>query len=157
MYHVGIDPGADGAAVLLDHDGNFICQELFKEATLHDVADTLAEWIDIAEGQIVAMLEQVGSMPKQGVSSSFKFGRSYGQLEGLLTGLRIAYKYVAPAKWKRAMGCIAPPNSTQTEKKRIDKAAAQRLWPAVRKITNSNADAMLIAKYSTEHFNEKER
>lgn len=83
-------------------------------------------------------------MPKQGVASSFKFGRSYGFLIGLLTGLRIPYEFVTPQKWQKAMGCLTHGD------KNISKAAAQRRWPN-EKWTHATADAGLIAEYGRTH------
>lgn len=48
-------------------------------------------------------LEQVGSMPGQGVSSTFNFGQTYGGIRGVLAGLRIPITMVTPAKWTRDM------------------------------------------------------
>jgi hypothetical protein len=79
-------------------------------------------------------------MPVQGVSSTFKFGVSYGFVLGLLSALRIRHELVTPQKWQRAMNCLSGGD------KNVTKAAAQRLWPHW-KITHGNADALLIAEH----------
>jgi crossover junction endodeoxyribonuclease RuvC len=42
-------------------------------------------------------------MPKQGVASSFDFGKSYGIVLGVLAGARVHVEHVSPQRWKRAM------------------------------------------------------
>ncbi len=96
----------------------------------------------------MAVIEQVHSMPKQGVSSTFKFGESFGFLRGILTASSIRHDSVTPAKWQGDLRCrkesadIAP-----TEHKRRLKAKAQQLFPSQR-MTLINADAFLLAEYA---------
>ncbi len=140
---IGIDPGQSGGAVLLDGEGNVVDRFKFSDKTDHDIAQVLTEWTDPAQfGPLGtdAIIEQVHSMPKQGVASSFKFGRSFGFLIGLLTGIRIPYRMVTPQTWQKAMGCLTHGD------KNVSKAAAQRIWPR-EKWTHAIADAALIAEY----------
>ena len=88
----------------------------------------------------VATIENVHAMPKQGVTSSFTFGKNFGFLIGLLTACCIPYKFVTPQKWQKGMQCMTKGD------KNISKAAAQRLWPKI-KITHAIADSLLIAEY----------
>ena len=43
-------------------------------------------------------------MPRQGVTSSFQFGRSFGAIETLAYLLSKRVDYVAPAVWKKHLG-----------------------------------------------------
>ena len=104
------------------------------------LADALEDVTDLA----VAWVEDVHSMPGQGVASTFKFGRSVGVVEGALSALGIPIRWVSPAKWKKAMGLPA------------DKGAARRraieLWPDhahlfARVKDDGRAEAALIAEY----------
>lgn len=140
-YTLGIDVGANGALALLDWNGNVIDVVKTANATEHDISDSIAEWKE-SGAPIVAFIETVHSMPKQGVASSFKFGDGNGFLRGLLIAHKIPFYYVTPQKWQTAMQCKTGGN------KNISKAAAQRLYPD-RKITHADADALLIAKYGT--------
>lgn len=146
MIYIGIDPGKNGAAALLNHEGVLMKTLLFKDSTLHDKAETFSEWRNFDDGGVVAMIEKVASSPQMGVCSAFTFGRGYGEILGILAALRIPYKTVAPGVWQRAMGCLSKGD------KNITKAAAQRLYPDV-KITHSNADAILIGRYSIDCWN----
>jgi hypothetical protein len=49
----------------------------------------------------LAIVERVGSMPGQGVASTFKFGASYGAVLGVLAALEIRTVLVTPQTWKR--------------------------------------------------------
>jgi crossover junction endodeoxyribonuclease RuvC len=93
------------------------------------------------------MIEKVHSMPKQGVASSFKFGRGYGGLRMALIAAGIPFEEVTPQAWQKA---LAIPKRSKTEtpvqwKNRL-KALAQQLYPDI-KVTLKLADALLIATY----------
>lgn len=91
----------------------------------------------------VAVIEHVGPMPKQGVSSSFKFGRGVGTLHGVLAALRVPVVTVTPTLWKRSYAL-----GSDKEKAR---ALAIRLWPALpdlsRKKDHGRAEALLLARW----------
>jgi Holliday junction resolvasome RuvABC endonuclease subunit len=133
---IGIDPGASGAIAVVFSSGN-VCG-IKNDSTEHE----LAEWIrDLAlSHELAAVIERVNAMPKQGVSSTFKFGKSFGFLIGLLTALQVPFEAYTPQVWQKHMRCLTKGN------KNVSKAAAQRLWPTV-KITHANADALLIAEF----------
>jgi len=137
---IGIDPGESGGIVKLDEFGGVVFSDKFAGKTEHDVAELLREYAlaDVVHDRVY--IESVHSMPKQGVASSFKFGRSFGFLLGLLTGMKITYDMVTPQAWQKHMGCLTRGD------KNISKAAAQRRWPT-EKWTHATADAGLIAEY----------
>jgi len=94
-------------------------------------------------------IEKVGTMPKQGVTSSFNFGRGYGMLEGMCTTLCFPTQLVRPQAWKKLV-------LAGTQK---DKSAAiqfvKRQYPGVRlratdRCTTDHdgmADAICLAEY----------
>jgi crossover junction endodeoxyribonuclease RuvC len=79
-------------------------------------------------------------MPKQGVSSTFKFGQGYGGLEMALTGWEIPFERVTPQRWQKEMGCLTKGD------KNVSKRRAQELFPHL-KVTHKLADSLLIAEY----------
>jgi Holliday junction resolvasome RuvABC endonuclease subunit len=133
---IGIDPGASGAIAIIHESGRV--NWIKNDSTEHE----LAAWVrDVAEGfDCFAIIEQVNAMPKQGVSSTFKFGKSFGFLIGILTALQVPYESYRPQVWQKHMRCLTKGD------KNVSKAAAQRLWPST-KITHANADALLIAEF----------
>ena len=73
-----------------------------KRAHINDWA--LRRWI-IEEGPIdLAVLEKVGAMPGQGVTSMFRFGQAAGICQGILVGMNIKTMIVSPREWKKEMG-----------------------------------------------------
>lgn len=141
MLVLGIDPGASGAIVVLDgRDGIDIIKLCETEA---DIGEFVRRYVG---GH--AFIEVVHSMPKQGVASSFTFGRSYGFLRGLLAGLQIPFDEVRPQAWQKAMGCLTKGD------KNASKAAAQRLFPKL-KVCHYNADALLIAEHGRRVLNQR--
>lgn len=102
-YHciLGIDPGLSGAVA-------FYFPEEPDCAKTHDMP-TAGGMVDCATlaGLIagmcpnIAIVERVTSMPKQGVSSTFKFGTAYGSVLGVLGALGIRTVLVHPTVWKK--------------------------------------------------------
>lgn len=135
MIYIGIDPGVSGGMAMLNDDGQVISTFTFSEMTGRDICDAIPNRV---VGR--ACLEHVNAMPKQGVASTFKFGRSFGLLEGLLIGTETPYRLVRPQQWQKFLRCMSRGDKNATKK------AAQQRWPK-HKITHAIADAMLIAEY----------
>jgi Holliday junction resolvasome RuvABC endonuclease subunit len=134
---LGVDPGQSGGLAILDPSGAVVDLSPMPE-TEHDLSAYVAEFA----GRIrTAAIEQVHSMPKQGVSSSFKFGMSYGGLRMALIAHGVRFEAVTPQAWQKALHCLSGGDKNKT------KAKAQELWPA-QKITHAIADALLIAEYA---------
>lgn len=133
----GIDPGGSGAIAVVTH-----CGEVEWDACvrLKQSDADVAEWLRERAPRIrLALVERVGAMPKQGVTSTWKFGRSAGFVEGLVTAYQIPWERIQPVKWQTQMCCRSGGD------KNVTKAAAQRLFPTV-KIVHANADALLLAE-----------
>jgi crossover junction endodeoxyribonuclease RuvC len=111
-FIIGIDPGAGGAVAILEPDGSLV--QVFDmpavEVTVGGKAKRrVSPEMLAAELRLytvhgtTAVVEQVGAMPGQGVSSMFAFGQAYGMVLGVLAGLYIPVRTVTPATWKRAL------------------------------------------------------
>ena len=135
MIFIGCDPGASGAVALLG-PGASPPDTIRLDAT---PADVWAFLDGRALDGAFALLERVSAMPRQGVASTFKFGTSYGRLQGFLVAAGIPYEEVTPGTWQRAMGCLSKGD------KRVTKRKAQELFPAL-KVTHAVADALLLAE-----------
>lgn len=143
MNFIGIDPGKSGGIVILNSDGMLqgMCRLSVSE---FDVASFL-EYHDAGDADM-AVIEQVGAMPRQGVSSTFKFGQSYGFLRGILTAIKVPFDEVRPQVWQKSMGCLTKGDKNVTKQK------AGQLFPGV-KVHHWNADALLIAEYCRRTWN----
>ena len=132
----GVDPGGSGAIAVIDRESQIV--GLMKNSeTPADLSAFLVSFV--ATHRVLALLEQVSAMPKQGVASTFKFGTSYGLLQGLLVAHGVVWQTVTPQTWQREMRCLTKGD------KNVTKAAAQRWWPQ-QKITHATADALLLAE-----------
>lgn len=142
MIILGIDPGMSGGiASLVESDHRWNAAAVGMLSTERDIADYFWKlYMDGQEGGIFAFIERVHAMPKQGVSSTFKFGTNYGFLRGCLVTTGIPFEEVTPQGWQKLMGCMTGGD------KNISKAKAQQLFPEL-KITHAIADALLIAEY----------
>ena len=142
MIFFGVDPGKSGAIAMLDEDG--VIETIKFSETWPDVVAWIRE--RIGDDPCFAVVEKVNAMPKQGVTSMFKFGESYGMIQGLLISLHVPFERVVPLVWQREMKC-------QTKgKKNVTKQRAQELYPKL-KITHAIADAVLIATFAERFFN----
>jgi hypothetical protein len=140
----GIDPGLSGAVAFFFPDApDRVAAEDMPAAGGEVDCATLAARI-IQMGPALAAVERVAAMPKQGVSSTFKFGQSYGAIRGVLAALQIQTHVVSPAVWKRYFRL-----DSDKEKSR---ALALRAFPATsqhfaRKKDHGRAEAALLAHY----------
>lgn len=139
MIFIGIDPGASGGIAGLNYDGHVV-EALKMPQTERDIYDYVGSFTGGNGESCKALIEKVHAMPKQGVSSTFKFGVGYGGLRMALVGHGIPFEDATPQKWQAFMGCLTRGD------KNVSKAKAQMLWPRL-KVTHAIADALLIAEY----------
>jgi len=152
MIHMGIDPGASGGIASVQSD-RMIYGAWPLGPTLADTWERVNTILRLPAVNFSATIEHVHSMPKQGVVSTFKFGKSYGNLEAFLTAAEIPFERVTPSVWQREFGLISKKGETKTAKKNRHKALAQELFPSV-KVTHAVADALLIAEYGRRHHDD---
>jgi hypothetical protein len=141
--YIGIDPGQKGAICSVDDDGTLVKAKAMP-LTPADIYEELRSYDAFTAEQRYAVLENQNSFAPPGVrfntSAMGGFFRHLGHLEAFLMASNIRYDMRMAAHWQRAMGCLTGGN------KNITKAAAQRLFPAV-KVTHTLADALLLAEY----------
>jgi hypothetical protein len=97
---IAIDPGAVSGAYAYTAGGFFTAGDLPVVDGQVDAA-ALAQFVRDHVGPELAVVERVGAMPKQGVASTFRFGKAAGIIEGVLAGAGIPIHYVAPQTWKK--------------------------------------------------------
>jgi hypothetical protein len=102
---IAIDPGAiSGAMALLLPDGELYVGDL---AVVNGQLDAAALSRIVCDARVaVAVVEQVGAMPKQGVASTWKFGFACGTIRGVLVANGVPIHYVSPSVWKKHWGLI---------------------------------------------------
>lgn len=146
---MGIDPGLSGAiAFLFIDEPHRVAVEDMPVVDGNVSASLLTQKIK-AFAPSYAVIEHVHAMPKQGVSSTFNFGKAFGQVIGVGGALNIPLHFVTAAKWKRRFLLSAD--------KEEARAKALQLFPAcaasfARKKDHGRAEAALIAKYGAEEL-----
>ena len=151
--YIGIDPGLDGAVAFVFDDGAPL---VFDTPTLRVGSgkvtrrvynpQAMAEIIASCSNRRHVFIEDVHSMPGQGVASTFTFGVGFGTWLGILAALGLSYDRVPPQRWKRAM------LDGMGHDKDASRVRAIQLFPAVAdqlglKKHDGRAEALLLAEY----------
>ena len=149
---IGVDPGQKGGVSILIPNREPVVKIWNNEDFIHDMRDvhTLIERTALSgeNWSAIAAVEKVGAMPKQGLSSTFSFGKSAGFIEGVLAALSIPYQLIPPREWKKLFGL------NSDKQKSID--VCKHLYPDVcllpnercRKESDGMAESLLLATYA---------
>lgn len=148
MTYIGIDPGKDGAlAVIIDSGKASIVP--FDQDAYRLVLRQFCMQARMAQTR--AVLEHVGAMPGQGVTSMFSFGENFGYLKGLLEAFEIPYELVRPQRWKKEYG-ISGKNQSVEVCKRLFPGVSLRRTERCKKDHDGMAEALLMAEYARRHY-----
>ena len=159
MVILGVDPGFTGALALYHPEqhtlviadmpttqrrmsGNKLRTELNIPALLH--------WLDthLPVAGVVAWVEDPHALPKQGITSAFRFGHVCGAIQAALLAYRVPLHLTPPATWKKAMGLSADKVGCQHKASQLMPAHAH-LWPL--KKHDGRAEAALLALYGARY------
>tara|TARA_E500000305_G_scaffold27252_1_gene20847 strand:+ start:132 stop:656 length:525 start_codon:yes stop_codon:yes gene_type:complete len=146
---IGIDPGKGGGLAV--SVGGVITEFHKYPTTQQDLYYTMHEILGKWNGKPLAYIEQVHAFPTDGRSSAFKFGTNYGIWKGLLLGMQIDYKLVAPQVWMKSL----PLSKNKKERKNQLKEMAQGIINNQnnfnelknKRVTLHTSDAILISGY----------
>jgi crossover junction endodeoxyribonuclease RuvC len=150
-YFLGIDPGLSGALALYCPETEEL--EVF-DMPVHTIRGknhldlyALGFLMDSRRAEIKrAVIEEVNAMPKQGVTSSFRFGETFGVAKAMVAANMIPMDLVRPAIWKKSMNL--------TRDKDASRQRASQMWPQHAKLWplkkhDGRAEAALIAYYGS--------
>ena len=153
MRIIGIDPGLSGGIAILDDSKIFDIFDMpvMSEGKKNKNQLNSAQLVNIIKRHILTndetfvIVEQVGAMPGQGVTSMFNFGQTFGSIKGICAALGLPIFYVRPAKWKKHFELI---NSS----KDASRTKVIEMYPSIsgrltKKKDVNKADAILIARY----------
>jgi len=113
MIALGIDPGQTGGLALVSRDprGKMAVIDAMMMPLVFPTKKATLSWVEAntlklgTEGLALVIIENVHSMPKQGVASSFQFGRMFGAVEMLAQAVpNSKTMYVSPVTWKMYYG-----------------------------------------------------
>lgn len=151
-YRIGIDPGISGAMALLMYEDEWpkllevVDMPIMamgthgQQVNAIELSNQLVSWLAFKP---TIFLEQVQSMPGQGVASMFNFGMGYGMIQGVIATLKIPMVLVRPAAWKKKAGLLHT-------NKDLARTKALQIFPEADlnlKKCIGRADAILIAMY----------
>jgi crossover junction endodeoxyribonuclease RuvC len=153
MRVLGIDPGLEGAVCFFDSSYSLGGGRRWVTRDLPTAGEKAQRRINVAALRDFinewrpqhAFIELAQAMPRQGVSSSFRYGRGVGAIEATVACCGVPVTYVTPQTWKKHFGLKGP----DKEKSR---ARALQLAPELgtalaRKKDHGRAEAALIALY----------
>lgn len=141
----GIDPGLKGGIGIIDGNKQFTYPMPMSGKDIY--VSALVEILRSHKVELV-ISEKVHSMPGQGVSSTFTFGKGYGMVLGAVMGAGIPLELVSPQKWK---GLVL--SGTAKDKEAAIDFCTKRypqinlILPRCRKQHDGMADALCLAHY----------
>jgi hypothetical protein len=149
MIFAAIDPGGVHAAIaLFHHAGNPVMVDDIRAT--NGILDSVAFAKALADMRVAhVVVENVHSMPRQGMSSTFKFGMGVGIVHGVIGALRLPMTLVNPVLWKAFHQLL-------TKDKEAARQLAIRRWPHLeshldRKKDSDRAEALLIGDWFYVH------
>ena len=148
--YMGIDPGANGGLVVVKQSGR-----VDRMTVMPSSEALLWEWVAQYDNdrQVVALVEQAQSYPRQGIRSAFTYGWNYGGLRMALTAASISFQEVPPKEWQKFFRLAKKRNEARPAfKRRIRDKARQlfprlKVWGKTQKVQLAVCDALLIAEY----------
>lgn len=148
--YIGLDPGKKGAMAIMGYSNTTGERYVMKIIPFdpQEYIKTLKQF----NGATVC-IEQVHSLPREGVKSVWSFGQTYGWLLGVLDAVGLSYQTVPPNLWKKDFSLL------RTEKKQSIEVC-KRLFPGIelkrtdrcRNDDDNMADAALICEYARRHM-----
>jgi crossover junction endodeoxyribonuclease RuvC len=152
---MGIDPGKSGAICALSIRDTENIAVTFAKMPLNKDGEVCAYGLTQVIKQIrpdKVMIEKVGAMPGQGVTSMFTFGNNYGQIIGVVAALGLTYETARPQEWQKQFHKGQLKTLKPKEK---SLKAAKELFPKLsfipkgcRVAHDGLVDALLLAYYS---------
>lgn len=104
MNVLGVDIGQEGGIAIIN-----IEPDSMATVTLVARMPVVGKDIDVQYfvGEIphwkldLCVIERTQSMPKQGITGAFNYGKMSGMFEGMIAALKVPYKLVRPQEWKK--------------------------------------------------------
>lgn len=146
MRVVGVDPGISGAVAVYDTVG------ASDAIDLPTIGEGPGEMLDakillktiLVWCPDIIICERAQSMPEDGASRAFKYGKGFGQLLAVVQITGVPWTLVSPRAWKKFFNL--------SKDKELSRQLALRTFPDLHeklkfKYTHQRAEALLIAKY----------
>jgi len=153
MKIAAIDPGLTGAACILEQiNGAVTLISVIDLPTAGEGAKrrlnavTFASWLN-SYGPTHVFIENARAMPRQGVTSMFRYGRVAGAVEGVVAAQLIPLSLIEPATWKRHLRLNSNKEDCRARALQLLPSAASELQ---RVKDHHRAEAILLGFYGLE-------
>lgn len=161
-YLIAVDPGLNGAMAVLDRS-TLALKSIYDLPTyqtptksrksgyflhldVHKFANLVGRYAKDTE---FCVIEDVGAMPDQGLSSTFRFGKVAGLLHGAMAAFFLPVIPVSPAVWKLSLGLTSDKaKSLELAKKKFPESAE---YFKLQK-HNDRAEAALMAYFGAKNI-----
>ena len=143
----GIDPGKDGALAILGYHEAPILVPFSETEYANQLRRLSLVTRNGIDGSVFCVVEHVGAMPGQGVTSCFSFGQNFGFILGLLTAYCIPYELVRPQRWKKEFGCTSDKNTSIEVAQRMFPGVDLRRTEKCKKPHDGISEALLMAEW----------
>lgn len=148
--YIGLDPGKKGAMAIMGYSNTTGERYMMKIIPFdpQEYIKTLKQF----KGATVC-IEQVHSLPREGVKSVWSFGQTYGWLLGVLDAVGLSYQTVPPNLWKKDFSLLRAEKKQSIEVcKRLFPGVELRRTEKCRTDDDNMADAALICEYARRHM-----
>lgn len=133
---VAVDPGLHGALAYYDGTQLEVADIPTELRGKKSAVDLWSLWCTAAQlastpadVPVDGLIENVGSMPRQGISSACNFGKTIGACEMALVAAGCALHRVTPQTWKFGVGIAADAKADTKARKNASRARAIELFP----------------------------
>ncbi len=157
QYTVGIDPGLDGALVVMANKRVVTMDNMPTIGSGKRVVDETGlvawacKWLPLEGIPPIVCLEKSQAMPKQGGVSMFNYGMGYGMLRLLVVSRHVVVHHTGPKVWQKEMYKGIETKLGPKEKAEI---AVNNMFPNLelpkcnKKKMEGIRDALLMAEYA---------
>lgn len=158
---IGVDPGLSGAIacwrpvdrwlVVIDMPTLAISKnaKVKRSVDAIQLAHQLRDMVETAEDDVgrihLALIEQSGARPNEGLGSAHANGRNWGVAYGVLCAQMVPADIVTPQSWKRDMGCPRDKDGARARASALLPQFAE-YWKLAKH--DGRAEAALIALYA---------
>ena len=162
-YFIGIDPGMDGAIVVLKANGDFaeyckmpvlVYEASKRKIHIYALFLHLKELTKTYGTKGMVCIEKINGSPGQGATAIFAMGHGCGVVETCVCLADLSYEFVGPQKWKNRFLAGSKKEKDASVTKALELFPKAREWcigPRGGRDHNI-ADAMFIAEYSRNFF-----
>lgn len=107
MNYLGIDPGKNGACVLLNSEGKVVNQIVMpvfgKELDIHFFAGFIKGCYESCDKNMSVFIEEVHAIHGSSAGNTFEFGQAFMMCKAVCAALQIPYQTIKPKTWQKIM------------------------------------------------------